>query len=118
MQGNIWVKEMEKERDIKSIKPTMDLKIISRVLENCVSLGYPVILEDSIETFDPLIEPILGKQIDKKRNMWTIKLGDSNIEYSQDFKFYVTTKLSRPHFAPEVCVKVNMLNFMVTEDGL
>lgn len=30
----------------------------------------------------------------------------------------MTTKLSRPHYAPEVCVKVTMLNFMVTEDGL
>jgi dynein heavy chain len=30
----------------------------------------------------------------------------------------VTTKLSRPHFAPEVCVKVTMLNFMVTYKGL
>lgn len=118
MQGNQWIKKMEKERDIKSIKPTMDIKVMSRVLENCISLGYPVILEDANETFDPMIEPLLGKQIDKKRNMWTIKLGDSNIEYQPEFKFYVTTKLSKPHFAPEVCVKVTMLNFMVTEDGL
>jgi len=50
--------------------------------------------------------------------MWTIRLGDSNIEYQPEFKFYVTTKLSKPHFAPEVCVKVTMLNFMVTEEGL
>ena len=118
MQGNQWIKKMEKERDIKSIKPTMDMKVMSRVLENCISLGYPVILEDANETFDPMIEPLLGKQIDKKRNMWTIKLGDSNIEYQPEFKFYVTTKLSKPHYAPEVCVKVTMLNFMVTEDGL
>ena len=109
---------MEKERDIKSIKPTMDMKVMSRVLENCISLGYPVILEDANESFDPMIEPLLGKQIDKKRNMWTIKLGDSNIEYQPEFKFYVTTKLSKPHYAPEVCVKVTMLNFMVTEEGL
>jgi len=112
------VKKMEKERDIKSIKPTMDMKVMSRVLENCISLGYPVILEDANESFDPMIEPLLGKQIDKKRNMLTIKLGDSNIEYQPEFKFYVTTKLSKPHYAPEVCVKVTMLNFMVTEEGL
>ena len=40
------------------------------------------------------------------------------VEYSNDFRFYVTTKLSRPHYSPEVCVKVTMLNFMVTLDGL
>lgn len=47
-----------------------------------------------------------------------IKIGDDNIEYDPAFRFYVTTKLSRPHFAPEVCVKVTMLNFMVTYKGL
>jgi dynein heavy chain len=47
-----------------------------------------------------------------------IKLGDKMEEYNRGFKFYVTTKLSRPHYAPEICVKVTMLNFMVTEEGL
>jgi dynein heavy chain len=32
--------------------------------------------------------------------------------------FYITTKLPRPHYAPEICVKVVLLNFLVTEDGL
>jgi len=109
---------METPNDYKSIKPTMDGKNISRILENCIQLGTPVILEDSIETFDPLVEPLLGKQIDKKRGQWMIKLGDRTIEYDKNFRFYITTKLPRPHFAPEVCVKVNMLNFMVTEEGL
>ena len=66
MQGNNWVKTMYKQ-DIKSIKPTMDPKDISRILENSIPLGTPVILEDAQETFDPMIEPLLGKQIDKKR---------------------------------------------------
>lgn len=91
---------------------------MNRVLENCIQLGYPVVLEDATEVFDPLIEPLLGKQIDKKRGSWQIKLGDKSIEYSRDFRFYVTTKLPKPHYPPEVCVKVTMLNFMVTEDGL
>jgi dynein heavy chain len=47
-----------------------------------------------------------------------LRIGDTGVEYSQDFKFYVTTKLSRPHYSPEVCVKVTMLNFMVTQEGL
>jgi dynein heavy chain len=47
-----------------------------------------------------------------------IKIGEDNTEYNFDFRFYVTTKISKPHYAPEVCVMVNILNFMVTEDGL
>lgn len=110
MQGNIWVKTMEKQ-DLRSIKPTMDAKTMSRTLEACIPFGYPIILEDATEEFDPLVEPLLGKQIDKKGNMWTLKLGDTPIEYSKDFRFYVTTKLPTAHYSPEVCVKVTMLNF-------
>ena len=50
----------------KVVKPTMDAKVISRILENSVNLGNPVIFEDAGETFDPMLEPLLGKQIEKK----------------------------------------------------
>lgn len=108
---------MEKE-ELRCIKPTMEAKAQARTLKNAISLGNVVVLEDANETFDPMIDPLLGKQIEKKGNTLMIKLGDEQIEYSRDFKFYITTKLSKPHYSPEVCVKVTMLNFMVTEEGL
>ena len=40
-----------------------------------------------------------------------MKFGDKLIDYSFDFRFYMTTKRARPHYPPEVCVKVTMLNF-------
>ncbi len=118
LQANIWIKEMEKESSVKIVKPTMDPKVMSRTLENAVNMGNPVIFEDAGETFDPMLEPLLGKQIEKKGSAMYIKIGDTPTEYSSDFRFYVTTKLSRPHYSPEVCVKVTMLNFMVTQEGL
>ena len=33
-------------------------------------------------------------------------------------RFYITTKLRNPHFLPEVAVKVSLLNFFVTPEGL
>ncbi len=30
----------------------------------------------------------------------------------------MTTKLSKPHYSPEICVKVTLLNFQVTFEGL
>jgi dynein heavy chain len=108
---------MEKE-DIRFIKPTMTMKQQHRIMKNAINMGNPVILEDAGESFDPMFDPLLGKQIEKKGNVWFIKLGDDNIEYTKDFRFYITTKLSKPHYSPEICVKVTMLNFMVTEKGL
>ena len=47
-----------------------------------------------------------------------IKLGENVIEYSKDFRFYVTTKLRNPHYLPEIATKVILLNFMITPEGL
>lgn len=117
MQANIWLKGRHRE-DVKVIKPTQDAKIMSRTLENAISLGTPVIFEDATETFDPMLDPLLAKQIEKKGSEMYIKFGENGIPFSPDFKFYITTKMSRPHYSPEICVKVTMLNFMVTEVGL
>ncbi len=57
---------MEEKNAIKVIKPTMDPKVMSRLLESSVNFGHPVILEDANETFDPMLDPLLGKQIEKK----------------------------------------------------
>lgn len=65
-----------------------------------------------------MLDPLLGKQIEKKGSLLLLRIGENPVEYSKDFRFYITTKLSRPHYSPEICVKVTMLNFMVTEKGL
>merc|ERR1711937_568188 len=54
----------------------------------------------------------------KQGNMEMIRLGDSTIEYSKDFRLFFTTKLPNPHYAPEICVAACLLNFMATADGL
>ena len=33
-------------------------------------------------------------------------------------RFYITTKLRNPHYLPELQVKVALLNFMITPEGL
>jgi hypothetical protein len=40
------------------------------------------------------------------------------VEYNPNFKLYIVTDLRNPHFAPEVAVKVTVLNFMITPEGL
>lgn len=57
---------MEEKNKIVSIKPTLDAKIVSRWLEIAIPMGTPVIYEDANENFDPMLDPLLGKQIEKK----------------------------------------------------
>lgn len=55
---------------------------------------------------DVSLEPLLAKQTFKQGGALCIKLGDAVVEYSEGFRFYITTKLPNPHFAPELCTKV------------
>jgi dynein heavy chain len=48
----------------------------------------------------------------------TLKLGDKQIPYNNDFKFFMTTTLPNPRYSPEVQVKVAILNFAITPAGL
>ena len=47
-----------------------------------------------------------------------IKLGDAVLPYHDDFRFALTTVIPNPHYPPEVSVKVTLLNFTITPDGL
>lgn len=40
------------------------------------------------------------------------------MEYHESFRFYITTKLPNPHYLPETAVKVTLVNFMITPEGL
>lgn len=75
-------------------------------------------MENVGEELDPLLEPLLLKQTFKQGGSLCIKLGDQIIEYAPDFRFYITTKLRNPHYLPETSVKVTLLNFMITTEGL
>lgn len=84
----------------------------------CEQFGQPVLLENVGEELDPSLEPLLLKQIFKQGGCDCIRLGDSTVEYSENFRFYITTKLRNPHYLPEISVKVTLLNFMITPEGL
>ncbi|XP_039204062.1 dynein heavy chain 12, axonemal isoform X2 [Crotalus tigris] len=117
-QANKWIKHSEKENRLSVIKFT-DSDYM-RTLENCIQFGTPLLLENVGEEIDPSLEPLLLRQTFKQDEggMDCIRLGETIIEYSFDFKFYITTKLRNPHYLPELATKVSLLNFMITPEGL
>ncbi|CAM9110379.1 unnamed protein product, partial [Ectocarpus fasciculatus] len=115
-QANKWVKKMEENNGLKVVKQNQSNFV--RMIENSVQFGSPVLLENVPEALDPILESILLKQIVVAGGVATIRLGDSTIEYDKNFRLYITTKLRNPHYPPELCVKVNLLNFMATAEGL
>ena len=88
------------------------------MLEQSIRVGIPVLLENVLEKLDPSLDPILLKQTFKQQGRVLIRLGDTDVDYSEDFKFYITSTLPNPHYPPEVCIKVTIVNFTVTFEGL
>merc|ERR1719230_1552914 len=50
--------------------------------------------------------------------MKLVKLGDKEIVLHPNFKLFMQTKLSNPHYPPEIQAETTIINFTVTEDGL
>jgi dynein heavy chain len=115
-QANKWVCQMEKDKKLIVVKPA-DPKLTAK-LEIAIRSGMPLLLQDVGETLESFLEPVLLRQTFQSAGTLCLKLGDNTIEYSTDFRLYITTKLSNPHYLPEVQVKVSLLNFMITMDGL
>ncbi|EUB58897.1 Dynein heavy chain 3, axonemal [Echinococcus granulosus] len=115
-QANKWIRNMEKDKNIHVIRMT-DANYM-RTLENAIQFGWPVLLENVGESLDPVLEPILQKLIFRQSGSDYIRLGEDVLEYNNDFKFYITTRLRNPHYVPEISVKVCLINFMITPIGL
>eukprot|EP01039_Chlorochromonas_danica_P005727 gene5727-6311_t len=116
MQANQWIRKKEESNGI-AITTMRDGNLL-RTLENCIRLGKPLLLEDVGEQIEPALEPVLQKAVFKNGSRWLIRLGDSDVDYDSNFKLYMTTKMPNPHYLPEVCIKVTLINFTVTMLGL
>ncbi|XP_043248669.1 dynein axonemal heavy chain 6 [Colletes gigas] len=115
-QANRWIRNMEQDNNLKICKLT-DANF-TRILETSIRLGTPVLLQEVGEVLDPSLEPILLKQIFILGGRLLIRFGDTDVEYDSNFRLYITTKIANPHYLPEVCIKVTIVNFTVTMGGL
>jgi len=107
---------MEKDNNLHAIKLSNPKML--QIVENGIRLGQPILLENIEESLDPSLEPVLAKNVVKQAGQMVMRLGDTDVPYNDDFKFLITTKLANPHYLPEICIKVTVINFTVTPDGL
>lgn len=63
-QANRWIKNMEKEKNLHVIK--LSDSDYMRTLENSVTFGIPLLLENVYEELDPSLGPLLLKQTFKQ----------------------------------------------------
>ncbi|XP_068440309.1 dynein axonemal heavy chain 2 [Clinocottus analis] len=115
-QSMKWIKNMEMKNGLKVIDFQMPDYL--RVLENAIQFGNPVLLQNVLEDLDPSLDPILNKSMTRIGGRLLLKVGDKEVEYNPEFRFYITTKLSNPNYTPEIFTKTIIVNFAVMEQGL
>ncbi|KAM4749227.1 dynein axonemal heavy chain 2 [Rhinophrynus dorsalis] len=115
-QATKWIKSMESTKGLKVID--FQMTDFMRTIEQAVQFGNPVLLQNIQEQLDPSLSPILNKSVTKVGGKLQIRLGDKDIVYNPEFRFYITTKLSNPHYTPEISSQTTIVNFAVKEQGL
>merc|ERR1719230_496863 len=116
LQGITWIKKHEEKRGLKVVR--LGQKALMQQLASGIENGAPVMIENIQLVVDAVLNPVIGRQTIKRGRNLVVKLGDKEVDYSPTFKLYMQTKLSNPHYPPEVQTETTLVNFMVTEDGL
>ncbi|MCO5597847.1 hypothetical protein L7F22_051931 [Adiantum nelumboides] len=118
MQAINWIKKKEGKLLEGRIKTFNDSDFLKQ-LELAVQYGFPFMFENVDEYIDPVIDPVLEKATTSlPGGRKTVKLGDKDIEWDDNFRLYLVTKLPNPHYGPEISGKAMIINYSVTEQGL
>ena len=113
LQGIKWIKVKEQENGLTLLR--MNNKKLINIIGECIEDGKTVVLENLDEMIDATLSPIIGRNVYKKK---FYKLGNNQHEIHPKFRFIMHTKLSNPHYPPEIQAEACLINFAVTEDGL
>jgi dynein heavy chain len=116
LQGIVWIKNKEQENGLQITR--MGAPKMLSIFEVALDQGKSVLIENMGENIDAVLQPVVSRNTIKRGNKRVVKVGDKEIIFRDKFKLFMQTKLSNPHYQPEIQAETTVINFTVTEDGL
>ncbi|EDV24404.1 uncharacterized protein TRIADDRAFT_24890 [Trichoplax adhaerens] len=86
-------------------------------LESALRFGNPLLVQD-VESYDPILNPVLNKEVRRNAGRVLITIGDQDIDLSPAFTIFLSTRDPTVEFPPDVCSRVTFVNFTVTHSSL
>ena len=71
-----------------------------------------------MENYDPILNPVLNREVRRSGGRVLISLGDQDIDLSPSFTIFLSTRDPSIEFAPDLCSRVTFVNFTVTRASL
>ena len=73
-----------------------------KTVEYAIEMGQSVLIENMEDSIDAVLQPVYGRAIIKRGKTRIIKMGDKELTLHNNFKLFMHTKLSNPHYPPEI----------------
>ncbi|QQP51744.1 Dynein heavy chain_ cytoplasmiclike [Caligus rogercresseyi] len=86
-------------------------------LESALRFGNPLLVQD-VENYDPILNPVLNRELRRTGGRVLITLGDQDIDLSPTFTIFLSTRDPTVEFPPDICSRVTFVNFTVTRSSL
>ena len=115
-QGKNWIMSKNQYHELQVTN--LNHKYFRTHLEDCLSLGRPLLIEDVGEELDPVLNNLLEGNVIKSGKVAKIMVGDREMELIEGFTLYITTKLPNPAYSPEISARTAIIDFTVTMTGL
>lgn len=104
LQGIKWITNREEANGLTVIQQSQR-GYLDKVIQ-CIENGKPLLIENLPSDIDAVLDPVVGKQTMRRGQNLVIKIGDAEVDYDKNFRMYLQTKLSNPHYKPEINAQV------------